>query len=153
MIPFLSWEHLLLNVGVLLLAFAFDRFLPEPPAKIHPVVWIGQTINLLKRFAPKGNITEFFFGCAIAAAVVVIWSSLSFLVVALLLAIDPIAYMLGAAVILRTTFTVKGLSAAGSRTQQLLLSGWLDDARHSLKSLVSRESASLSEPLVVSTPR
>ena len=38
---------------VLLLAAAIDIFLGEPPAAVHPVVWIGKLINFFKNAAPK----------------------------------------------------------------------------------------------------
>ena len=50
--------------------------------------------------------------------------------------------------ILRTTFTGKGLSAAAEKTRQTLLEGRLNDARMSLRNLVSRDVASLPGPLV-----
>ena len=50
--------------------------------------------------------------------------------------------------ILRTTFTVKGLSAAAEKTRQTLLEGRLNDARMSLRNLVSRDVTSLPESLV-----
>ena len=50
--------------------------------------------------------------------------------------------------ILRTTFTVKGLTAAAEKTRQTLLEGRLNDARISLRNLVSRDVTSLPESLV-----
>ena len=38
---------------VLLLAAAIDVIFGEPPAAVHPVVWIGKLITFLKNAAPK----------------------------------------------------------------------------------------------------
>ena len=52
---------------------------------------------------------------------------------------------------LRTTFTVKGLSSAARQTCQTLGEGRLDAARTSLRNLVSRDSSSLTAPLVAAS--
>lgn len=38
---------------VLLLAAAIDILFGEPPAAVHPVVWIGKLINVLINAAPQ----------------------------------------------------------------------------------------------------
>ena len=145
------WDGLLLNALVFLLAVGLDRFLPEPTAKIHPVVWIGRTVALMARAAPQGAVSAFVFGFAIVLIVVGIATTLAFLAVAGLLSVHPLAYVIGGAVILWTTFTVKGLSAAARQTCQTLGEGRLDEARTSLRNLVSRDSASLTAPLVAAS--
>lgn len=47
------WDAFVLNALVLVLAVALDRLLPEPPAKIHPVVWLGRNISATERVAPQ----------------------------------------------------------------------------------------------------
>ncbi|MDP2765969.1 MAG: cobalamin biosynthesis protein, partial [Candidatus Methanoperedens sp.] len=39
-------------IQVLLLAVLFDILFGEPPAFIHPVVWMGKLINFFIRIAP-----------------------------------------------------------------------------------------------------
>ena len=56
--------------------------------------------------------------------------------------------MLGGALVLRTTFTVRGLSSAANGVRDALKRGRLDEARDGLKHLVSRDASSLSAPLV-----
>ena len=142
------WDVLVLNAIVLALAVLLDRLLPEPPSRIHPVVWIGRTVEFLKRPAPRRPAFAFLYGCVIVVAVVGFWSILALIAVTVLKSLGPIAYVAGGAVILRTTFTVKGLSAAAEKTRQTLLEGRLNDARMSLRNLVSRDVTSLPESLV-----
>ena len=40
---------------VLLLAAVIDIVFGEPPAAVHPVVWIGKLISFLKNAAPKNH--------------------------------------------------------------------------------------------------
>ena len=145
------WDGLVLNALVFLLAVGLDRFLPEPPAKIHPVVWVGRTVAVMARAAPQGAVSAFVFGLAIVIMVVGISTALAWLAVAGLLSVHPLAYVIGGAVMLRTTFTVKGLSSAARQTCQTLGEGRLDAARTSLRDLVSRDSSSLTAPLVAAS--
>ena len=142
------WDGLLLNVLVLLLAVALDRLMPEPPSRVHPVVWMGRLITVMERQAPRQPVPAFLFGCVIVVIVVGGTTALAWFAMAALAPISPVAYVLGGAFLLRTTFTVQGLSAAAGRTRHALTSGSLDDARESLQSLVSRDSTTLTAPLV-----
>ena len=140
-----------LNALVLVLAVALDRLLPEPPASVHPVVWMGRAITALERWAPGSPTPAFLYGCAIVAAVVAISGLLAWAVVTALTWIGPLAYVAGGAVALRTTFTVRGLSVAAGETRRALEEGHLDEARASLRSLVSRDPTSLPAPLVAAS--
>ena len=145
------WDNLALNALVLVLAVALDRLLPEPPSSVHPVVWMGRAVTVLQRWAPESPVAAFLYGCAIVAAVVGISSALAWLVVTALMWLGPLAYVAGGAVALRTTFTVRGLSAAADETRRALEEGRLGEARASLRSLVSRDPSTLSAPLVAAS--
>ncbi len=142
------WDGLVLNVLAFVLAVALDRLLPEPPANVHPVVWMGRGVTALQRWAPESPLAAVLYGCAIVVALAGISGLLAWLVMAALMWMGPFAYVAGGAVVLRTTFTVRGLSAAANETQRALEEGRLDNARASLRSLVSRDASSLSTPLM-----
>ncbi len=143
-----GWDSLALNALAFVLAVALDRLLPEPPANVHPVVWMGRAVTALQRWAPESPLAAVLCGCAIVVAVVGISSLFAYLVMAALNWVGPLAYVAGGAVALRTTFTVRGLSTAANETRRALEEGRLDNARASLRSLVSRDASSLSAPLV-----
>lgn len=145
------WDNLALNALVLVLAVALDRLLPEPPSSVHPVVWTGRAITTLERWAPESPRAAFMYGCVIVAAVVGISSALAWLLVTALVWVGPLAYVVGGAVALRTTFAVRGLSAAADETRRALEEDRIDEARASLRSLVSRDPTSLSAPLVAAS--
>ena len=145
------WDNLALNALALVLAVALDRLLPEPPSRVHPVVWMGRAVAILQRWVPGSPVAAFVYGCAIVAAVVGISSALAWLVVTALMWAGPLAYVAGGAVVLRTTFTVRGLSAAASETRRALEEDRIDEARASLRSLVSRDATSLSAALVAAS--
>ena len=128
---------------VLVLATGLDRFLPEPPNRIHPVVWMGRATHLLARIAPTGPIAALLFGGLIVVVVVGGSAAGAWLVMSNLATLGSLAYVVGGTLLLRTTFTVRGLSRAARQTQRTLEQGRVDEARASLRSLVSRDPASL----------
>ena len=144
-----SWsDAFALNVLVILLAVALDLLLPEPPAIIHPVVWMGKAISAFERVAPAGPVAGLFFGCAVVIVIVGISSGVAWFAVTALSAVGPVAYVIGGVVMLRISFTVRGLVSAAGRTRRALERGHLDEARESLESLVSRDAEDLSASLV-----
>ena len=139
------WDGFVLNATILVLAYALDRFLPEPPAAIHPVVWMGAAASLLARVVPERSLSAFLYGALIVVVIVGASAVAAFMLVALLSWIGPIAYVVGGAVLLRPMFAVRGLTSAARATQTALEGDQPDAARESLRSLVSRDAASLSE--------
>ena len=138
-----------INAGVLLLALALDTLLPEPPNAMHPVVWMGKAISALERLAAgRSNNTTFLLGVAMALAVPALFGVAAWLAVIGLRELGAIPFLLGGAVLLKTTFAVRGLGRAAQDTQRSIEGDDVDEARHSLRSLVSRDAAELPKPLV-----
>ena len=142
-------ENLAWDAAILLLAVSLDLLLPEPPHALHPVVWTGRVTGALRRLAPRQPVAAFAFGCVMVVVVVGGAGAAAWFGLAALASLHPIAYVIGGAVALRTAFAVTGLTSAAQRTGQALVEGRVNDARDSLRSLVSRDPASLSPPLVV----
>ncbi|MBI3961271.1 MAG: cobalamin biosynthesis protein CobD [Deinococcus sp.] len=140
-----------LDVGVLLMAVALDAVLPEPPSVLHPVVWMGRLTSLLEQFSPRsGRVLPFLAGVSIAIVVPSVFGGAVWWLALGLREFGSVAYILGTAVLLKTTFTVKGLSRAALKTGRALESGDLEEARQNLKSLVSRDTKTLTAPLMAS---
>lgn len=142
------WSGLPPDAALMLLAVTLDRVLPEPPARVHPVVWIGRTIRACGRLAPESPPAAFLYGCLVVLAIVGGWGVLTWLVVTVLSGLGVLAYVLGGAIVMRTSFTVRGLVSAGEGVGRALEEKRLDDARERLAGLVSRSRDSLGAPLV-----
>ena len=139
----------LVNVTVLLLAVVFDAMFPEPPNAIHPVVWMGKAISALERLGDGlGSAGAFTLGAFIAVGVPALFGGATWLMIIALYALGDIPFLIGAAVLLKTTFAVWGLGRAALDTQLSIESEDMHLARHSLRSLVSRDAGMLSESLV-----
>ena len=138
-----------LGAAVLLLALVFDCMLGEPPDVLHPVVWMGKLIALLERLFPMGgNAASLLAGAGIALFVPALFGLAAWLAVQALRELGTIPYLLGGALLLKTTFSVKGLGQAAQVTRRFLVAGDLNAARRSLGRLVSRDTQKLDEPLV-----
>lgn len=142
-------QAVLIAVGTVLLAGAFDVVFGEPPTPIHPVVWIGKLIGFFEKRRPHNRPpVEFAWGlltvlvtCAVAGTVA--WGATCGLrLLPLWVSIPLTAYLL------KTTFSLRGLVEAG-RTVQRALEADTDAARDELKALVSR-SRNLDPPQIVS---
>ena len=128
---------------ILLGAIAFDLLLGEPPARLHPVVWIGRFQSTLRRFAPATPARAFAFGLLMALAGPLVfglgsWWALSLLAVAAF----PLRIIV-AIFLLKSAFAARALAAAAGAVHAPLGRGDLTAARAGLRSLVSRDTADL----------
>lgn len=132
-------------VIVLLLAYALDLAFGEPPAAVHPVVWMGRLISFFKKNVPKTHrkLYGIFMGL-----VTILFGSLIAIIVLYFMGIDsipsPLRYLV-AAYFLKATFAVRCLYGAASEVRAELDAGKLDSARKKLSMYVSRDTSKLDE--------
>jgi adenosylcobinamide-phosphate synthase len=134
-----------ISVGleVFLLAVAMDLVLGEPPSCIHPVVWIGRLIALLRRRMPASKLSGLLLAIiviliAAGAGHVLVWAAGAAPVgLASLLAIVVAAYLL------KSTFAARCLLETSMEIGKAIEDD-LDKARRMLPALVGRDTESLS---------
>ena len=138
-----------LDAGALLIALALDLALRELPNSVHPVVWMGKAVSLLERLGPpaESKRAALVWGGFMAVAIPVAAGGLSWLAANGLRELGPIPYLLGTAALLSTAFAVKGLAQAAKTVQDAMDEGSMGEARHELRSLVSRDASTLSRSL------
>ncbi|MYA61461.1 MAG: cobalamin biosynthesis protein CobD [Dehalococcoidia bacterium] len=139
-----------LDAGALMIALALDLTLRELPNSAHPVAWMGKLIMRLEGIGPsKGRrVAAFLWGVCIAILVPALSGALVWLVANWLRELGVVFYVAGCAVLLSTTFAVRGLAGAARNVQAAMDDGSVNEARRGLESLVSRDANSLSRPLV-----
>jgi adenosylcobinamide-phosphate synthase len=124
-------------------ALAIDLALGEPPARLHPVVWMGGVISALVRRAPRaGRARAFAFGLLLALGVPALFAAGA---AAALRALQawPVAQWALEALLLKSCFAVRALGEAALAVGAALRSGDLGAARFALRSLCSRDAAAL----------
>ena len=141
------------NLLVLVLAIALDLTFGEPPNPMHPVVWMGKFIALLMKARVeriRSHITQFLYGVAVVLVTVGVFSAAAFFLLRWLAGMSPVAYVLVGGVLLKTTFSLRGLHRAAEKVRDLLAKKKLPEARSAVLALVGRNTCELNEGQVVS---
>lgn len=136
-------DPIFVEIIVLGLALALDLALGEPPNRLHPTVWIGRTISWAERAAPKSPGAQLVYGGAIALLIPAAWGGASWAVVQGLQMLHPLVYVAGAALLLKTTFSVRMLHRAAADVRSSLRGDDIAAARAGMPALVSRDPSSL----------
>ena len=139
----------LVPAATLGLALALDLAFGEPPARYHPVVWIGRLIGRLETAAPKrGRAAQLAYGAFLAVAVPLAAAVPARLALKLAESLPFAPRVLVGALVLKPTFAARDLFAHVERIRRPLAAGDLPAARASLQMIVSRDTSDLSADLV-----
>jgi adenosylcobinamide-phosphate synthase len=134
---------------LLVTALAIDVVLGEPPNALHPVVWMGSLVRALERRAPaRGPLAQLAAGALIAVTVPLVFA-LATVVLLRELRTWPVGAFAAGALLLSSTFAIRGLGRAARGVRDALAARDLGAARHALRSLCSRDPSALSEPQLV----
>ena len=132
----------------LLLALAWDRLLGEPPAALHPVVWMGRAIDVALRAAPEPRpARELAYGTVIA----LVLPAGCFVAGAAVLAATarvPLLRLAFETFLLKSAFALHALGAAAREVRDPLRRDDLPEARRALRCLCSRDAEPLDAELV-----
>ena len=135
-----------LDVLTLLLALLLDLALGEPPNRLHPTVWIGNTVALAERVAPGPQTAaapQLAFGAGMALLIPAAWGASAWALSFGLLQLHPLAYLLLVAALLKTTFSVRMLHRVAAGIGRVLTAGDIAEARRQMSALVSRDTSQL----------
>jgi len=137
------------SLAVLALAVLVDALCGEPPARCHPVVWMGKAIAQAERRAPRQRpAAELAYGAAVLLGGAVASAlGAQTLLRAVAAWLPPLGLPVGA-LLLESTFAVRALDEAARAVAGALDAGDLPRARERLRALVSRDAAALDASLV-----
>jgi len=133
-----------------LLALLLDLLMGDPPNRYHPVAWMGAAIAAAERRAPQGgHMAPLAYGALLAAGGTTTVIGLGRLLEKAIAHLPAPWGWLMEAVLLKMTFSVRGLAAAAGEVQTALEEDDLPHARHWLGwHLVSRGTAGLDKSQV-----
>jgi len=137
---FAGYMHM---IYVLLFAVLIDLAVGEPPARLHPVVWIGTLIGIFKKHIPSSGRKTYgvFMGLSC-----ILFASLIAYVVLLISSQSPVPELVGIVIeayFLKSTFAIRRLLFAGEEVASSLEVGALEEARRQLSMYVSRDTSKL----------
>ncbi len=136
---------------IIALAVAIDLALGDPPNAIHPVAWMGKVISLLEKGGLKLNPTaQFLYGMGMTLFTVALFIVPIYFIFFYLGHISLVGSIILAALILKSTFSIKGLRRTALKVRKLLQDDKLNETRYELRALVSRDTRDLPEPLLAS---
>jgi adenosylcobinamide-phosphate synthase len=125
------------SLAVFLLAVAFDILLGEPPARTHPVVWIGKFIAFLRAHAKATRL----YGIALAAIVISATVLAGHLLVEVTRSL-PVLPLFVSAYLFKSTIAVRCLLQVSADIGRMIDQD-IDEAKKMLPALVGRETESL----------
>jgi adenosylcobinamide-phosphate synthase len=128
-------------------ALALDVVAGEPPNALHPVVWMGRFYAALRRRAPRRPMPAFAYGCLMALAGPLVFG-VAALAIARLLAPLLLLRIVVEMYLLKSALSVRMLGQSALLVARALADRDYTRARFGLRSLVSRDTALLDEPLM-----
>ena len=136
----------------LLLAVALDLVFGDPPNALHPTAWMGRVIAFGKRHSPaRGAFAQFVYGAMLILIGASAFAMIAHFGLSAIRAWNDIPFIVASAIILKTTFTLRGLIHAARAVQRALDTNDLPDARRLVAwHLVSRDTRDLDAPHVIS---
>src|SRR4030066_1986144 len=139
------------TIIVLLIALTLDLIFGEPSNAWHPVAWLGKLISLETKIAPqRGRLRQLAYGISMVLITLGLIVTVVFFLLAYLGKFNFIVYAIVAGLLLKFSFSLRGLSQAINEVRKFIARNKLDQARLSLRSLVSRDTAELSKAQVIS---
>ena len=132
------------DLAVLVLAVLLDVVTRELPSRFHPTVWIGKSVSLVERAAPRDKAGGLPVGALLALLLPAFWGGAAWLAAQGLQSVHPLAYVILGAALLKSTFALRMLHRVAAVTGSLLTRDAsapdnLDAVRENMRSLVSRD--------------
>jgi len=140
------------TIIIIAIAAALDIALGDPPNAFHPVAWMGRVISLLEKVGLKlrSPAPQFIYGALMTLFITALFVVPVFFLFRYLADVHIIIRIIVTAILLKSTFSIRGLRRAALKVKRLLENEKLDETRFELRALVSRDTSSLSRPLLVS---
>lgn len=133
------------EISIFVIAITIDMLLGEVPNKIHPVIYMGKMISKLKNYLPSTKIS----GLLITITTLFSFTILTIILLLIISYVNTIAYIIIAALIFSTTFSIKFLIESVQKIQKDLTVN-INKARKSMSYLVSRDTSNLNESEITS---
>jgi len=139
------------KIVILFIALTLDLIFGEPPNTWHPVAWLGKLISWETKLAPRrGKYWQIAYGTCIVLVTFGLIATAVYFLLTQLSEFNLIVYVIMSGLLLKFSFSLRGLRQAVDSVKKFLAKDNLEQARISLRSLVSRDTAKLNKNQVIS---
>ena len=136
---------------ILALAIVIELIFGDPPNAYHPVAWIGRVIAFFEPFGLKGRRRyQLLYGLVMTLVITAFFTAAVFFLLFWLEGVNTVLYVVVAALLLKSTFSFRGLTRTALKIGRLIENNKLADARFELRALVSRDTTNLPPPRLAS---
>ncbi|MFC2033859.1 cobalamin biosynthesis protein [Chloroflexota bacterium] len=136
---------------ILIVALIIDTAFREPCNTWHPVAWLGKLISIETKLArDKGKSMQLFLGTIIVLITIAAITITTYFLLLYLRDLNWWIYLILAGLLLKFTFSLRGLRQAATEVKIFLLNGKMTQARNSLQALVSRDTSRLNKKQIIS---
>jgi adenosylcobinamide-phosphate synthase len=136
---------------ILCAALFTDMAAGEMPNRFHPVAWLGGLISWQMKLAPAmGKARCFLFGMAVVILTTGFITAGLYLIASCLQQFNTAVYVIFSTLLLKSSFSLRGLWQAVENIRKSLASSDIDAARSYARALVSRDTGSLSGQELIS---
>mgnify|MGYP005857219617 CR=1 FL=1 len=137
---------------ILAVALLIEFIIGDPPDRVHPVAWLGRLISFFERFGLSGGkYYQFFYGVLLTLLLAAGVAVTTWFIVEWLKDFNFILYIIFTGILLKASFSFVYLRKTALKIKKLIESDkTIDQGRFELRSLVSRDTTSLSRPYLVS---
>jgi adenosylcobinamide-phosphate synthase len=150
--PQQSASFIFIHLIILAIALLVDLAFGEPPEKIHPTVWMGKVITLLKpRIKSKNSRIERLNGVLLGLFVIALFTAPAYFILPLIQQyFGLIVYMILASLLLKTTFAIKCMEQCTLPIAKAIEQDCIEDARRLLSRIVRRDPKKLNTRQIIS---
>ena len=139
------------TILILIMALFLDLLLGELPNKWHPVAWLGKLIAWQTSTIPRKHKTaQLAYGIFMVLLTTGVITTGAYLFLFYLKEMNSLAYIITGGIMLKYTFSLRGLREAIDKVRKFLSGNNIDQARYSLSALVSRNTSSLNKHQIMS---
>ena len=139
------YENLTYTISIILISILIDMLYGELPDKIHPVIYMGKLIDLLRNYLPPTRIS----GLLITVTTIFTFTTITIIILLITAYINNILLIITASIILSTTFSINFLIKSVNDIK-ILLKTDIEKARKAMSYLVSRNTQELTESMITS---
>jgi adenosylcobinamide-phosphate synthase len=138
-------------ICILIIAFIMDIVAGDPPNSWHPVAWLGKLISWEMKYSPQNSKNEqLAFGIVIVSLTIAGTTAIIYLLILFLQGITTVFFIIIMGILLKFTFSLRGLRQAAITVRNILADNNLKHAQYSVRVLVSRDPSHLNENQVIS---